>query len=551
MSVYRLSFLAAVILLPAITLADVLVLIDGTRLEGRAEEVVGSPDRIAFTSGSGRIELPRARVSQIEEESDAQDFTRLGGQFLKQKVYSSAVQQFQKALEAEPGHEEAAAGLREAQDAISAEQNERVRAMQEKVNEQLEAIPDMIQGEKFAEADNALSQIQASEITEQQRVTAQRYTRDLYIAWAFSRFDRLDYQGAEEKYLRVMEMDPENKEARDALLRMWITDPKKKPEVLRAYQSKLKEEPGNLEYNRVVADLLYEFERYPEAIEPMQKIYANPRLAGLGYDTKLKNAYKQAILEAYETGDLDRAIDLFENKMLAVFPNEDRTNLSIYKYEREKGKLSQDDWDGKALLVKQLMEAGLTQYGTREAELILRYNPENKVADSILRAEAEGELRRIQESMATGDYLVARDMALRFINRQTRYPKLIESAQELYNKADIEAQRQAKENRQRAQILAERGIEYYNEALRNVDMLTSTERRDSGRPISNKQEAIKYARRSIDHFETALRIDPSLGPMSGMDLNARLRDAQQLYNGLTDKADPIPVVTRRRGSSRQ
>ncbi|HMZ52357.1 MAG TPA: hypothetical protein PK988_08825, partial [Candidatus Sumerlaeota bacterium] len=156
-----------------------------------------------------------------------------------------------------------------------------------------------------------------------------------------------------------------------------------------------------------------------------------------------------------------------------------------------------------------------------------------------------------EEAMAARNFLVARDLSMKFMNTQTRYPKLVESAQEIFNKADIEAKRMEKASREQARTLAERGIEYYNEALRNTDQMSNTERRQNTHPVSYKNEAVKYAQRAIDHFETALRIDPTLGPITGMDLNARLRDAQELYNNLTDKPTRLPTYTRRRGSSRQ
>ncbi|HNM46344.1 MAG TPA: hypothetical protein PKH51_04930, partial [Candidatus Sumerlaeota bacterium] len=536
--------------LPLAVSADVLILTDGTQLEGRAEAVVGSDDRVAFTSGTGRIELPKSRIAEIKQESDSADYTRIGDQYLKAKNYPAAVQKYQKAIEFDAAYEPAQKGLKEAQGAITAEQNERVKALQEKIGQQLETIPALIKSEKYEDADAALKQITESEATEQQRLTAQRYFRDLYLAWAFSRYDRLDYRGAEEKYLRVMEMDPENKDARDALLKIWINDPLKKQEVLKAYLAKLAEEPNNLEYNQIAGDLLYETERYGEAIGPLTKIYDNPRYANRGYSTKLRNAYKQYILQQYDDKNLDGAIATYKT-MLSIFTDEDDTNLRVYTYERDKAKLADTDYNGRAMLAKRLQDDGLTQLATREAELILRSDPNNKVADDILRKETETEFARIQEAMAARNFLVARDLSMKFMNTQTRYPKLVESAQEIFNKADIEAKRMEKASREQARTLAERGIEYYNEALRNTDQMSNTERRQNTHPVSYKNEAVKYAQRAIDHFETALRIDPTLGPITGMDLNARLRDAQELYNNLTDKPTRLPTYTRRRGSSRQ
>jgi len=532
-------------LMPPAAPADVLVLTDGQRLEGRVEPVQNSNERVAFLNGrTGRLEFPLSRVSERVEESDAQDWTRLGQQFLELKNHSAAVQMFQRALEAEPGFNDAQEGLRQAQGAIDAQKAEQARAMQEKLGAELEAIPGLIEAEKFEEAEAILNRVLKAEISDQQRIAAQRQLRDLYLAWGFSRYDRLDRAGAEEKYLRVREMDPDNKEARERLLQIWQDDPTKKDEVLRAYHAKLQEEPNNLEYNRIVADMLYSTERWQEAIPMLKKVAAAPRYAGQGYDQRLRRAYQQAITSLRDANKLDQAILITED-MLQLYPNEDQTQLTVLRYEREKARLAKDDYTGWAVLAQRLSQAGLPHMAEREAQLILRYDPQNEQALQILRAAAEEQIAQMNELLRQQEYLVARDQAERFVRTETRFADLIERAQEIYNQADIEAKRTAKENRETARALAERGIEYYNEAMRNVTLMTDQTVRSDARPISYKQQAIRLTQRSIQHFETALRIDPTLGPITGMDLNARLLEARNLYDGLTDPARPMPRIRNR------
>lgn len=544
----RQACLTAICLMAAGALhADILILNEGNRLEGRVEATAPGRESVAYISATGRIELPKARIRELIEEPDSKDWTRVGEQFLKAKNYPMALQMFQKGVEADATFEEARKGLTEAQSAIEAQQAARVAAAQEAITKELELVPQMLEQEKYQGTLELLNRVLSGDSSTEQRVTAQRLMRDLYLAWGFSRYDRLDMAGAEENYQRVLEMDPDNREARDRLLMIWKNDPAKRPEVLRAYQAKLALEPNNLQLNQTVGDLLYREERWTDALEPLAKVAAAPRYVGQGYDSKLKRSYEMAITKASDEGKLDEAISLFQ-RLLSIFPNEDRTNLTVLTYERDKSRLAKDDYDGQALLVRKLYNDGLTQYGEREAELILRYDPENEIADSVLRKQAEELFQAIVQNMQAQEYLVARNLATRFVATEKRYADLIEKAQEFSQKADIEVQKQQRANRESALRLAENGMQAYNEALRYVDMMQDTQRRTDSRVVSPKGEAIKNARRAIERFDTALQLDPTLGPSTGMDLSARRRDAQQLLNSLTDRATPLPKS--RKGTSR-
>jgi hypothetical protein len=212
----------------------------------------------------------------------------------------------------------------------------------------------------------------------------------------------------------------------------------------------------------------------------------------------------------------------------------------VMEYEQEKSKLAEDDWDGRALLVRKLRETQLLTFASRELELILRYDPKNQIVDGMLLEEAKADLARVQETFGRRDYFVARDQADAFINRNKRYPDLTKQAREIYNKADIEVKRLAVETRESARRIAETGNSYYDSAVTNVDRLADTNRNSNFTGSSPKQDAIRDSKRAIEAYETALRLDPTLGPITGMDLNARLADARALYARLTDRPTPLP-----------
>src|SRR5690606_508245 len=77
--------------------ADEIVFPSGDRREGRIEAVDGSPDRIAFITSTGRIEIPRDRVREIVEQDDATDYTILGNQYLSSGNVDRALAEFQRA----------------------------------------------------------------------------------------------------------------------------------------------------------------------------------------------------------------------------------------------------------------------------------------------------------------------------------------------------------------------------------------------------------------------------------------------------------------------
>lgn len=519
--------------------ADEVLFKSGDRREGRVEDIVGKPDRIALTTASGRIEVYRDSIQKATEQDDATDWTILGQQFLRLQSYDRAIQMFQKAIEADPKKAEAKTGMEEARKRIEEQRAEADRQRVSRNGELLEQARKFLPDEKFDKAESLVAQVLQNSPSEEQKAAAQLVSRDLYLAWGLSRLDRLDKGGAETYLQKVLEIDPQNPTASEALLRVWESDSSKREEVLGAYRTKLKAAPDDAVLNQKIADLLLAMGRKEEAIEPMIKLASTPVFRTRKYDERLEDAMKSVAADRAQKGDLDGAITAYK-RLLETFPAADPSPLVILEYQKKLAALKADDWKGRGDLLVELDSQGLEVLATQEAELILRSDPTNEKATALLRRNAVAEFDDITEASKKQQWLLARSLAQAFAEKYTRFPEMVQRATDAYSKADLEAQKDAKRLRDKAKEVATTGDNYLAEARRSVEMYKSADNNNRSSVISYKQEALKYTRRAIDAYKVALKIDPTLGPLvGGMDLNSKLSDAQTLEASLTRSAIKI------------
>jgi len=535
-----LTFLTAMALLaPMVASADIIVMNNGQRLEGRAEDIDRKPEKVRFTRGVGTMEIARSAIKELIEEADSVDYRRVGLQLVEAKSYKRAIELFDMALEGDPEDEAAIEGRARANAAIEQAELEAGRESALKIEVEIEAARRLVEEERFDEAENLLQRVAANSTTDAQRTAAQLALIDLHSAWGFQRLDRLDPKGAEIHYTRVLEMDPENVGARERLLEVWKDDPARREDVLKAYTMKLQSDPDNLELNAKVADSYLMLNRFEDALPMLEKLAVSPRYKAQRYDSRFRNTLREIIRNQSDSGNYDAAIGNTE-KLLKYFPAEDSSQLVILQYRKAVATADPLDTNNRARLIAGLRNAGLKELAAAEAAVVARVDPSNEILQAILREEAEERLAEVRDTLQRNEFAVARDMARGFIETGSQYPDLVAKATEMYERASVEAERQARENRQQAREIAQRGIEYYQQALSFASQLRSTNVNSSVRPYSAKQEAIKYARRSIDSLKTAINIDPSLGGVTGMDLNAQLSDARQLLSTLTQSGTGLP-----------
>ncbi len=536
------AMLAAVAsLLVAPALADQIIFTSGDLREGRVEEIFGKPDKLALTTAAGRIEIPRTLIQKLTEQDDATDFALIGNQFLKIQSYEKAAEMFQKALAADPENSEAIDGMETARKRI-ADQHEQTRRQQLAQNAtQLVDVRKLIEEEDFEGAESLIGRIQKTDPSEDQQAAIGLLQRDLYLAWGLSRLDRLDNYGAEMYLEKVLQLDPTNVEANDALLQVWERDTSKKDKVIGAYRAKLKNNPDDVILNQKLADILLSLNRYEEAIEPLIRISDTSTFRANRYDERLLGAMQAVSQSKASRGDLEGAIAEYQ-RLLEIFPSADTTPLAILQYNQRINELESDDWEGRAALLKMLEDQGLDALAEQEAEKILRNDPENERALALLRRRAESDLKEVNDVFNKGEYILARSMASSFAEKNTRFPDLVQKASDLYAKADLEAAKQAKRAREQARDIAAQADAYLAESKRNIELYKSADNSNRSSILSYKAEALKYARRSIDAYQVALQIDPSLGPLvGGLDLNTKLADARALESTLTRTAIKIYV----------
>lgn len=528
--------------------ADAVVFRTGERREGRIEPIEGDAQRVAFLNATGRIELDRSLIQEIEEHADAVDYTLIGDQHLKRGNSASALQMYQKALAADANHAAAREGMDKARARIDAEKAQAERNRQTDQSAKLDKAREALTGKKYPDAEGLIKEVLEGQPTAEQTAAAKLLQRDLYLAWAASRLDRLDPRGAEGYYRRVMELDPGNATAKEGLLRAMEgdPDPAKREEVLAVYKERLAKTPADVELNRKVADLLLSMNRGDEAIEPMLALKDWSNFRTLKYDQRLKAAVENASRTRATAGDLDGAISLYE-KYLAAVPEGDPSPLTYLRYERRLQDIAGDDYKAQAALLGDLEAQGFGEYAAEQALAILEKDPKNETATALLRRVAEGQLADVQSAFESGQFLLASSLANGFAGRPGNrlFEDLMTRAGDIKTKAELEAQRQAKQVREQARQVVAVGDENLALARRNAEMMRSGELNENVFGLSYKQDAIKFARRAVEAYQTALQIDPSLGPLvGGMDVNSKVRDAQYLYDSLT--RPPISPRPRRR-----
>ncbi len=510
--------------------ADKVYFKSGDTREGRVESVPGDPTSILLVNSLGSIQVSRDLVTRIEETDDATDYAVIGEQFLDIRSYDRAVQSFQKSLEIDTTNAQARAGMDRARELIEAQKVEARRARVAMNSDLLVESRDLLQQERFEEVERNIQTVLTQSPTEEQKTAASLLQRDLYVAWGLSRLDRLDPETAEVYLERALKIDPDNEAANDALLTVWEQDPSKREKVVEAYRNKLRSNPDDIELNRKLADALLALNRPEEALEPLSRFEDTSAYRVNNYASRHKQAMVEVAHARAGEGNLQGAIDMFESAK-GKFDDLDTSPVAYWKYQLRLNELEPDDWAGRAALLSYLTENGMTALAAQEAEVILRNDPENETATNLLRAKAEADITDIMEVFNRGQFALAKGMSESFAEENTRFPDLVQRASDIYARADLEAERQAKALREQAREVVAQGDEYLALARRNLELHKSAEDVNRSSIIVYKREAEKYCRRAIQAFEAALEIDPSLGPLvGGMDVNSKLADARQLLS---------------------
>ncbi|MGF1573049.1 MAG: tetratricopeptide repeat protein [Sumerlaeia bacterium] len=544
-----LNTLAALLMLCAGTLAaDEVIFKSGLTQQGRVEPVFGTPSKISLTTSSGRIEINRSLIQRIIEHEDEVDFTLIGDQYYAAGAFELAIEQYQLALQANSGYNDAQQGLDKSRQAITNRRGQQVLQVQQENRTLLQQTEELIVAQDFQKAEKNLLDLEGRNPTDEQKAEIRRIRKNLFLEWGLERMDKLDRGGAEVYFTKVLDLEPNNPRAKEALLTIWEKNPNKRAEVAAAYEEKLKETPLDISLNQNLADLYLAMNQPEKAIEPLKKLVDTPTFQTRGYDKRLMDAFVEVSYQQSSIGKIDEAIATLRD-LQEIFPRVDRSQLQLLEYRKAANELASDDYNGQAALLPTLVEQGLESMAVSEAERILREDPTNENAMRIFRRYAENELKEINALFSERQYIMSANLASLYGDKYaTRFPDLVQEAADLYNKAQLEAAKEQKQKREQARDIVNTSDQYSAEARRNVELYKSADNANRSSIISYKNEAIRFNERAIQGYKTALQIDPSLGPLvGGMDVNTKLDESERLQRSLT--REPIRVFRPQRRSN--
>jgi tetratricopeptide (TPR) repeat protein len=511
--------------------ADVVTLTDGKQQTGIIIKDVPGDKTITLRTASGDIAIPREKIANIQRESIAESYARMGEQLFSRNEIAKAYEAYQKAAEADPSNTTITAALKRVEEAYNQLEMAKKRQQIEKIDQMLAQALQLAQEGKFDEANRLLKAADPGENSPKSE-TYKRIFAQVYYLWGKSRLDHQDLPGAQEKLQVALRLDPKNEDIRKALLKVWEGDPTKLDAVIEQYKNSTRPED-----ELKVADALFKLKRYEEALPIYLKYLQDPKFATETMRQRVYVMFDVLHRQYAEKGDYKKAIEAY--KLFMDFsPNEPPTPLARYEYMLRRSQVNPNNPEERAQLAKFAEEHGLIDVAKEEYKNVLAMAPDNKTASDGLRRFAEEELRDAQDFLNENQYLLASQKAQDIKTSYAMFPDIVQQAEEIINKAKVEVERQQKNTRQQAVALAMRGDDYYNQALAYIATYTSTNVDQNKRVFSPKVEAAKYLQRALYTWQQALRLDPSLGAPTSYDLYNKIADAYAKYAVLTNPYPP-------------
>lgn len=543
------ALLAAFPLLGTSARADVVILRTGDKVVGLVKDMPSNPDKVLLITASGQVEIPRKQILQRTKEPASTGYRRIAQEYMNGGQWNLALQTLEKASEEEPHDPEVPGLLAEVRKKMVQEGLSKIEAQASLNRQRLNEVEDLIANKDFEKAQNLLDSVQATSPTSQLLTRWTHLTASLQVAWGLDREDKLDTAGAASHFKQALVYEPQNQTAMDHLLNLWAGDPTHRKDVIAGYKRKLEEDPKDLLAARKLADLYLSSGEVATALPYLQKVVDSGKFSNLGYGKRLSNAYATLAGNAAQKKDYAKAIALYTDFLNRV-PGADPQPLYYYQYLQRYAKLEPSDFNGKADLAEFLKSKGLDAQAKEDITNILDQDPKNQKALDLLKDYAQQDLGEVQQDFQQGRYEMAMAGAQKLTTSYTNLPDIVEKASDIYARAEIEAKRAERDRQNRARDLVTLGDQYYQQAYFYANQMKSNQQNPDVRVVSNRHEAIKYARRGIEAYKQALQINPNAGTLSGGDLNFKIRDLNQLLNSLTAPPIPFQHITGQYGVTR-
>lgn len=521
--------------------ADILHLTDGQKLVGIIQKQKTDANGVTIRGVSGEIRIPRAKVARIEEEPAAVSYLGLGNAYLDAGNYDKAIESYEMGLTFDSQNMDLQQKLQQAKGGVNTQQTAAQAALDDRARRAVDQAMQLARSGNFDSAYSTLLSIEPSEFSpvygEYRKAQA-----ELHVMWGQSLLDKQNTPGASEKLNEALRLDPSNAQAKQLLIKTYESDPTKLEESAAFYA-----QATSPEEQLKGADAYFKLQRYEEAAAIYMKYMSDPSLNSRFNITARLQTILDTLHEQYASrGDYRKAMEYFA-LYHQVKPDADVTPYSKYLYMVKRGETDMNNMDSRlelALLAEQL---GLIPVATEEYRNILSIDPENSGALTALRKYAESDLADAREFASTGEYALAAQMAQDVKVKYRMYPDLMPLANQIEAQARVEAQKVQASKTVEARALAERGDNYYNQAMQYMGAYASTDIDERKYVFSPRNEAAKFLGQAIYAWQAALKLDPSLGDITTYNLHFKIQDARNKYMAVANRRAPrIP----RLGSSR-
>lgn len=531
-----------------------LVLTSGDRRLGLVEDSPGQPDKLIFIDSSGRTTIDRSRVANIIREPRAQGLIAIGNQMFEKGLLQDALDYYQQAQRADPELDRARELIAATEAELDRRAGQERRQQMLEISQHLRQARDLIENNEFERAQNALDEAEKLRPSETQTAELKTIRIRLLLEWGRERLDRLDREGAAEKFQAVLALAPQHVQAINELIALWEDDRTKTEQVRQLLERRLQQNQDDTATIKLLADIAFRERQFEQALPLYRQLYEkSPAAAGPEVEQNLQNILQTLRDRAASEGQLELA-STYHKELMEKFPETDPTLLDVYDYRMRMSKLQPDDEQGWLDLAQWAAQKDRQEAYTgkfRPIDLykkVLEINPENEQALRAYRSAAREELALANEVYLNGDYYVAKSMADEIRRDFPMAEQVALEAQELTERANVAITQQRRRNEEAAEELLESANYYYQQARYNEQLhaLPLEQRRQLPTLANPRQEAIKYYSLAIRTYQQVIALGPNLPQVRSGEVGVKLNEAQAFYRRLRSPIDyGLPLVPSR------
>jgi tetratricopeptide (TPR) repeat protein len=255
--------------------------------------------------------------------------------------------------------------------------------------------------------------------------------------------------------------------------------------------------------------------------------------------SRVRQALDHVHTDLARKGDYAGAIRVYQS-MLSIFPDQDPVMLARYECKLEASKTDMTNADAVVGLAQYVESRGFADPARDLYVKALVLKPGQPAALESLNRMASVALGDLAALMNDGQYPLAVAKAAEISRLYPMLPPVVKQAEGMAAQAKEMAAKMAAEAQRQAQLYAERGDTYYQQAQSYLSMYYSTEVDTRVRVVSPKDETVKYLRLAITAWQYALQLDPSTANPLSFDLSRKMSEASDLLSRMTSTSVYMP-----------